>query len=54
MLTGHFVLRFVQSDMGNAGARFFGLPQAFVPVKDAAKFMVSQVMCAASFTYEYC
>lgn len=32
----------MQTDMGNAGARYFGLEQAFVAVDDAADFVLGE------------
>ena len=32
--------------MGNTGARFFGMAEAMVPLEDAGKFVVSQVLPA--------
>lgn len=34
---------FMQTDMGNTGARHFGLEEAFVPVDDAADFVLGQI-----------
>lgn len=33
----------MQTEMGNTGARHFGLEQAFVPVEDAADFVFEQI-----------
>lgn len=35
--------RFVQSDLGNEGASFFGMAEAPVPVKDSAEYLVAEV-----------
>ncbi len=38
-------VRFVQTDMGNTGARLFGMKEAPVPTKDSVAGVVAQV-CA--------
>jgi hypothetical protein len=35
--------RFPQTDMGNAGAKFFGMDQAILPVKDSVEGLVKVV-----------
>jgi hypothetical protein len=37
------LFRFVQTDTGNAGARFCGYPQAPDTIEDAARFVVKSV-----------
>lgn len=37
------LFRFVQTDTGNAGARFCGYPQAPDTIDDAARFVVKSV-----------
>ncbi|KAF2260273.1 NAD(P)-binding protein [Lojkania enalia] len=34
---------FMQTDMGNSGARHFGFEKAFVPVEDSCNFVLSQI-----------
>jgi norsolorinic acid ketoreductase len=34
---------FMQTDMGNTGARHFGYEQAFVPVAASVKFIIEQL-----------
>ena len=36
-------VRFVQTDMGNYGARLFGMKEAAVPTKDSVAGVVQQV-----------
>ena len=36
-------VRFVQTDMGNTGARLFGMKEAAVPTKDSVAGVVEQV-----------
>ena len=42
--------RFVQTDMGNAGARSFGMEKAFVTVEDSVAGVVKEVSCAFART----
>ena len=34
---------FVQTETGNEGARFFGMPEAPIPIKDSVDFLVATV-----------
>ena len=35
--------RFIQPDLGNEGASFFGMAEAPVPAKDSAEYFVAEV-----------
>jgi hypothetical protein len=39
------VYRFVQTDMGNAGAQKFGMKEAYTTIKDSCDFLAKTVSC---------